>query len=124
MLLKQDRRIHSTAYAEESPAEPPAFCMALRKYLRDSWVAGIDQYEFERIVTVSFEPKLVLLKLVVELFGEGNIILTNEQNVIIQALGFKKMRDRDILRNVVLSFPPPSGKNPFKVTQPELEEDT
>jgi predicted ribosome quality control (RQC) complex YloA/Tae2 family protein len=60
--------------------------------------------------------------MVVELFGEGNIIITNEQNIIIQALEFKKMRDRDILRNVVLAYPPPSGKNPFKVTQPELQE--
>jgi len=32
------------------------------------------------------------------------------------------MRDRDILHNVVLELPPSSGKNPFKVTQTELEE--
>ena len=32
------------------------------------------------------------------------------------------MRDRNILRNEVLVVPPPSGKNPFKVTQPELQE--
>ena len=68
--------------------------MSLRKYLRNAWVTGIDQYEFERIVTVSFGTKTGILKLVVELFGEGNIILTNEQNVIIHALAYKKMRDR------------------------------
>ena len=63
-----------------------------------------------------------MLKLVVELFGDGNLIITNEQNIIIQALAFKKMRDRDIMHNVVLELPPASGKNPFKVTQPELQE--
>ena len=122
LVIEAGRRIHATSYAEENPAEPPAFCMALRKYLRGAWVAGIDQYEFERIVTVSFRTKTGLLKLVVELFGEGNIILTNEQNVIIHALAFKKMRDRDILHNVILELPPSSSKNPFKVTQSELEE--
>jgi predicted ribosome quality control (RQC) complex YloA/Tae2 family protein len=122
LVMEAGRRLHTTDYAEENPAEPPAFCMTLRKYLRDAWVAGIDQYEFERIVTVSFRTKTGLLKLVVELFGEGNIILTNEQNVIIHALTFKKMRDRDILHNVVLELPPSSSKNPFKVTQSELEE--
>ena len=122
LVMEAGRRLHVTSYAEENPAEPPAFCMALRKYLRNAWVAGIDQYEFERIVTVSFRTKTGLLKLVVELFGEGNIILTNEQNVIIHALAYKKMRDRDILHNVVLQLPPASGKNPFKVTQIELEE--
>jgi len=122
LVVEAGRRLHSTAYAEESPAEPPPFCMLLRKYLRDSWLREIKQYEFERIVTVTFDTKTGLLKLVVELFGEGNMILTNEQNLIIQAYAFKKMRDRDIIRNVVLEYPPPSGKNPFKVTQIELEE--
>jgi predicted ribosome quality control (RQC) complex YloA/Tae2 family protein len=122
LVVEAGRRIHTTSYAEENPAEPPAFCMTLRKYLRDSWLRGIDQEEFERIITVYFDTKTGLLKLVVELFGDGNIILTNEKDVIIHALEFKKMRDRDILRNVVLQLPPSSGKNPFKVTRPELEE--
>jgi predicted ribosome quality control (RQC) complex YloA/Tae2 family protein len=122
LIIEAGRRIHLTSYAEENPAEPPAFCMTLRKYLRDSWLRGIEQAEFERIVTVYFDTKTGVLKLVVELFGNGNIILTNEKDVIIQALEFKKMRDRDILHNVVLQLPPTSGKNPFKVTQTELEE--
>ncbi len=122
LVVEAGRRLHSTVYAQESPAAPPAFCMSLRKYLRGAWVVGIDQFEFERIVTVSFKTKEGLLKLVVELFGEGNIILTNEKNMILQALFFKRMRDRNILRNEVLVFPPPSGKNPFKVALPELEE--
>ena len=122
LVIEAGRRLHATAYAEESPAEPPPFCMTLRKLVRDSWLRNIEQYEFERIVIVTFETKTGLLKMVVELFGEGNIIVTNEQNIIIHALEYKKMRDRDILRNLALVYPPPSGKNPFKVTQPELEE--
>ena len=122
LVTEAGRRIHLTVYAQENPNVPPAFCMALRKYLRGAWVSGIEQYEFERIVTLSFKTKEGLLKLVVELFGEGNIILTNEKNMILQALFFKRMRDRNILRNEVLAFPPPSGKNPFKVSLSELEE--
>ncbi|HLN88497.1 MAG TPA: ribosome rescue protein RqcH [Candidatus Binatia bacterium] len=122
LVIEAGRRIHNTSYTEENPAEPPAFCMALRKYLRNAWLAGIDQYEFERIVTITFRTKTGLLKLVVELFGEGNIILTNGQNLIIHALAYKKMRDRDILHNVVLKLPPSCSINPFKVTLGELEE--
>ena len=121
LIIEAGRRLHLTSYAEENPAEPPAFCMTMRKYLRDSWLRGIEQTEFERIVTVFFETKTGLLQLVVEFFGDGNIILTNEKNVIIQALEFKKMRDRDILRNVTLTLPPAMGKNPFKITQLELQ---
>jgi len=122
LVMEAGRRIHTTVYADESPLNPPAFCMAMRKYLRGAWVAGIEQVEFERIVTVSFRTKTGLLRLVLELFGDGNIILTNEQGTIIQALIFKRMRDRNILRNEVLVFPPSSGKNPCKVTQTELAE--
>jgi predicted ribosome quality control (RQC) complex YloA/Tae2 family protein len=122
LVIEAGRRLHTSAYADESPNEPPPFCKLLRKYLRDSWLRNIEQYEFERIVTLSFETKTGLLRLVVELFGEGNIILTNEQNTIVQALAFKKMRDRDIIRGVSLEYPPPSGKNPFQVTKPELVE--
>ena len=122
LVTEAGRRIHLTVYAQENPNVPPAFCMALRKYLRGAWVSGIEQYEFERIVTLSFKTKEGLLKLVVELFGEGNIILTNEKNMILQALFFKRMRDRNILRNEILAFPPPSGENPFKVSLSGLEE--
>jgi len=122
LVVEAGRRLHSTVYAPESPAVPPEFCMSLRKYLRGARLAGIEQYEFERIVTISFKTKDGSLKLIAELFGEGNIILTNEKNQILQALFFKRMRDRNILRNETLVFPPPSGKNPFKVPLSELQE--
>jgi predicted ribosome quality control (RQC) complex YloA/Tae2 family protein len=122
LIVEAGRRMHCTVYAPESPAAPPEFCMSLRRQLRGAWLIGIDQYEFERIVTVTFKTKEGHYRLVVELFGEGNIILTNEKNVILQALFIKRMRDRNILRNEALVFPPPSGKNPFKIALQELRE--
>ena len=121
LVIEAGRRLHSTAYAEESPLTPPPFCMMLRQYLRGAWLIGIQQYEFERIIIVSFRTKTGLLKLTVELFGDGNLILTNESNVIIQALVFKRMRDRNILHGEVFQFPPSMGKNPFKTSKDELE---
>lgn len=121
-VLEAGRRLHLTAYAEESPTEPPPFCMMLRQYLRDAWLVNIEQYEFERIVVISFNTKTGTLRLTIELFGDGNIILTNPSNVIIQALFFKRMRDRNILHGEPFQFPPSSGKNPFKTSQEELQE--
>ncbi|MCL1977332.1 MAG: NFACT family protein [Candidatus Bathyarchaeota archaeon] len=121
LVVEAGRRIHSTVYAEESPAEPPAFCMMLRQCLRDSWFDSIEQYEFERIVVLGFRTKTGLLRLAVELFGDGNLILINPDGVIIQALFFKKMRDRNILRGEKFQFPPSTGKNPLKVTESDLQ---
>jgi predicted ribosome quality control (RQC) complex YloA/Tae2 family protein len=121
LVMEAGRRLHLTAYALENPHVPPAFCMALRKHLRGAWITNVDQYEFERIVTVYVKTKTGMQRVILELFGEGNIILTGEGGEILQALVFKRMRDRNILRNEVFQFPPPSGKNPFKVTREELE---
>jgi predicted ribosome quality control (RQC) complex YloA/Tae2 family protein len=122
LVVESGRRIHSTVYAEESPAEPPAFCMMLRHYLRDSWFDSIEQYEFERIVVLGFRTKTGLLRLAVELFGEGNLIMINPDGIIIQALFFKKMRDRNILRGEKFQFPPPTGKNPLTLSKSDLHD--
>jgi predicted ribosome quality control (RQC) complex YloA/Tae2 family protein len=81
----------------------------------------VEQPEFERVVTLSFETKTAKPRLVLELFGEGNIILTSEKDEILQALVFKRMRDRNILRGEFYVLPPSSGRNPFEVKNDELE---
>jgi predicted ribosome quality control (RQC) complex YloA/Tae2 family protein len=122
LVMEAGRRLHLTSYVSEKPQVPPAFCMALRKYLRGTWVTDVQQQEFERIVTVRFKTKTGSLGLILELFGDGNVILTGEKGEILQALFFKRMRDRNILRGEPFQFPPSSGKNPFKVTREELAE--
>jgi predicted ribosome quality control (RQC) complex YloA/Tae2 family protein len=121
LVVEAGRRIHSTVYAEESPVEPPAFCMMLRHYLRDSWFDSVEQYEFERVVVLGFRTKTGVLRLVVELFGEGNFVLVNPEGVIIQALFFKRMRDRHILRGEKFLFPPALGFNPLKLSLSALQ---
>jgi predicted ribosome quality control (RQC) complex YloA/Tae2 family protein len=120
LVLEAGRRLHLTSYAVEKPKGPPAFCMALRKYLRNGWLTGVEQYEFERVVVFTFETKAGVMQLFLELFGDGNIILVGENDKILQALSYKRMRDRNIIRGEVFHFPPPSGKNPLKVSKEEL----
>jgi predicted ribosome quality control (RQC) complex YloA/Tae2 family protein len=123
LVLESARRLHLTSYMVEKPLVPPAFCMALRKYLRNGWLTDIEQYEFERVVVFSFKTKAGELRLVLELFGEGNIILVDEKGEILHALAYKRMRDRNILRGEAFVFAPPSGKNPFKVSEEEFREE-
>jgi predicted ribosome quality control (RQC) complex YloA/Tae2 family protein len=122
LVLEAGTRLHLTSYELEKPSTPPAFCMALRKYLRDAWLMGVEQYEFERVVTFMFKTREGAVQLVLELFGDGNFILINEKGIILQALSYKRMRDRNVLRGEVFAFAPQSGKNPFKVSKEELQE--
>jgi len=120
LLLEAGRRLHLTSYAVEKPQFPSAFCMALRKYLRNSWLVDVEQYEFERVVVFHFKTKSGKLRLILELFGEGNIILVGENGEILHALVYKRMRDRSIAHSETFLFAPSSGRNPFKVCIEEL----
>jgi len=123
LVLESARRLHLSAYIVEKPLVPPAFCMALRKYLRNGWLTNIEQLEFERIVIFTFKTKAGELRLVLELFGDGNIILVSEKGEILHALTYKRMRDRNILRGEAFVFAPSSGRNPFKVGKEELRKE-
>jgi len=120
LILEAGKRLHLTSYSVEKPKVPPSLCMALRKYLRNGWLTGVEQYAFERVVVFTFKIKTGMMQLFLELFGDGNIILVGEDDKILQALSYKRMRDRNILHGEVFRFAPPSGKNPLKVSKEEL----
>ncbi|NWG11772.1 fibronectin-binding domain-containing protein [Candidatus Bathyarchaeota archaeon] len=122
LVMEAGKRLHLTAYTVEKPAVPPAFCMALRKYLRNGYLTNIEQPEFERIVVFLFKTKMGILRLILELFGDGNFILVSEKCEILQALIYKRMRDRNILREEKFVFAPSSGKNPYNVSGAELQD--
>ena len=122
LILDAGGRLHLTSYTLKKPLIPPAFCMGLRKHLRNARFSQIEQNEFDRVVILTFQTRVYALKLVLELFGEGNIILVSEEGMILQALVYKRMRDRNIIRGEVFKFAPPSGKNPLKINKQEFSE--
>lgn len=120
LVLEAGRRLNLTSYSREKPMVPPSFCMALRKYLRNCWLTGVEQYKFERVVVFTFDTRTGLMRLYLELFGGGNITLVNEEGEILHALSYRRMRDRNILRGEVFRFPPPVGQNPLEVGEKEF----
>lgn len=120
LLIEAGKRLHLTSYLLKKPQRPPNFCKILRKYLRNGTIADVSQHEFERIVNIKIQTKKEEFKLILELFGNGNLILTEAQETIRQALTFKRMRDRNILRGERFQQPPSSGKNPLHIQLQDL----
>ncbi|MBT8172231.1 NFACT family protein, partial [Candidatus Bathyarchaeota archaeon] len=112
LLIEARKRFHLTTYVHNTPQNPSGFCMSLRKYLNNGVIKAIRQYEFERIVIVDISTRKGDFRLVSELFGGGNIILVNPEGMILQAMTYKRMRDRNILRGELFQHPPPRGINP------------
>ncbi|MFQ6094918.1 MAG: ribosome rescue protein RqcH [Candidatus Bathyarchaeia archaeon] len=122
LLVEAGKRIHLTSYDFEKPQRPPSFCMALRKYLRNGRITGIRQHEFDRIVIIDVTRGAEEYQLISEFFGDGNIILTGPDREILQALKYRRMRDRKILPREKFVHPPPSGLNPAKLKSEDLQQ--
>ncbi len=122
LLIEAGKRIHLTSYIQKKPKKPPDFCMSLRKHLRNGRITGIEQNKFERVVTIKVTSREGEFRLTIELFGGGNIILVSPQNRILQALYYRRMRDRKVLRGEVYQHAPPSGRNPLSLARQEFDE--
>lgn len=122
LLVEPGKRLHLTSYQIEKPQKPPSFCMALRKHLRNSVITEISQHKFERIFSLKARTREGEYCLLIELFGDGNAILVDPQGTIKQALRFKRMRDREILRGKPFRHAPSSGKSPLNVSSTDLSE--
>ncbi|UCD73226.1 MAG: NFACT family protein [Candidatus Bathyarchaeota archaeon] len=113
LLVEPGRRLHLSSFYVEKPGSPPQFCRNLRKYLRNSTLTSIKQIHFERIIELTFDCKRTEYKLMIELFGKGNIILVDPTNKILHAMNFRRMKDRNIVRGESFALPPPIGTNPW-----------
>lgn len=85
-------RINLTTHSRVNPLVAPNFCMLLRKHLMGGRIANINMQGLERIVNIDIETinefnEIETKTLIVELMGRhSNIILTNKNNIIIDAM--------------------------------------
>lgn len=86
-------RLHLTTEKYDNPAEPPMFCMLLRKHLEGGIITSITQHGYDRIIVLKVANKDELgdtteKTLIVEIMGRhSNIILVDEKtNTIIDSI--------------------------------------
>lgn len=94
-------RIFLSKYKRENPTKPPGFCMELRKHL--GRVDSIKQRGFDRILEIKSGDN----KLICEIFGKGNYILTKEDKTI-GALREEEWADRTIRVGEDYTYPSPA----------------
>ncbi len=89
----------------EVPDIPSQFAVNLRKHISNAKIVGVDQKEFDRIVVIELQ-KEKQFQLVIELFGEGNVILVSEGRVV-NSIVSRKYRHREVRPGAEYSFPLP-----------------
>ena len=112
-------RLHLTASNPENPAEPPMFCMLLRKHLMGARLAEVTQPPMERCATFTFDcidemGDAVQKKLVAELMGRTcNLYLLGADDRIIDCLrrvGLDETAKRPALPGMYYQMPDKIGK--------------
>lgn len=109
-------KVFLTDSKPESPAEPPSFCMFLRKHLMGKTVRTVNQYLFDRILEIRFLDFI----LVIELIPPGNLILCDVDFTIIMPLEIQKWKDR-VIKPKTMYQHPPLQRDPFDLSLQELQ---
>ncbi len=112
-------KFHITNIAKNNPANPPLFCMVLRKHLQSGKIIKLEQINFDRILNIYIESlnemgDYSVKKLVLEIMGRhSNIILVDENNIILDSakhISHDKSSVREVLPGKEYSLPPEQNK--------------
>lgn len=125
-------RFHVTQASYENPAQPPMFCMLLRKHLAGGRIAAIEQPPAERSVELTLDCTDEMgtpcqKRLILELMGRNsNLILTDGENRILDCMrrvDFEMSEQRQVLPGLFYHRPPrQEGKlTPQELAKPALE---
>ena len=124
-------RLHLTAANPENPAEPPMFCMLLRKHLLGARLIGMEQIPMERCAMFAFDcidemGDHVQKTLVAELMGRTwNLYLLAPDGRIIDCLrrvGLDESAKRAALPGLIYQRPDPIAKrNPKELGAEDYE---
>ena len=124
-------RIHLTRATPENPAQPPMFCMLLRKHLAGGRIAELCQPPAERSVNISVDCTDEMgtpcrKQLILEMMGRNsNLILTDGEGRIIDCLrrvDLEMSEVRQVLPGLFYREPPSRDKlTPFGTDADTLE---
>ncbi|MEF8790461.1 MAG: ribosome rescue protein RqcH [Haloarculaceae archaeon] len=89
----------------DAPGRPPNFAMMLRNRLSGADFAGVEQFEFDRILTFRFERDDANTLVVVELFGDGNVAVLNEDREVVSSLDTVRLKSRTVAPGAQYGYP-------------------
>jgi len=92
-------------HVADAPGRPPNFAMMLRNRLSGADFAGVEQYEFDRILSFEFERDDENTTVVAELFGQGNVAVLDETGEVVRSLETVRLKSRTVAPGSQYGFP-------------------
>lgn len=105
LVLQDMRWLYVAPEKPEMPDMPSQFAVNLRKYLTNCRISAVYQQEFDRIVVLEMEKGPNQYKVIIELFGDGNLVLVSEGKIL-NSVRSRKWRHREVRPGLEYLFPP------------------
>jgi predicted ribosome quality control (RQC) complex YloA/Tae2 family protein len=86
LLIESGIRIHTTDFIKNKKDLPSGFSMKLRKHLRTKKLTSIKQLGMDRVIDIQFGRDEFASHLLIELYAQGNVILTDHEYTILSLL--------------------------------------
>ncbi len=121
-------RVNFCTKTPENPAQPPMFCMLLRKRIGGGKLVAVRQMDCDRVLFLDFEcvnelGDTVMITVACEIMGMySNIIVINSDGVIIDSLkrvDLTMSSRRLVLPNIKYELPEPQDKLNILTSKPE-----
>ena len=119
LVIVRGKRLYMSRRDRPMPNNPSPFAMILRKHLGNSRLVEVEQIGFDRVVLLTFEHGGGQYNLVIELFRDGNVLLLDDNDVIIQPLTHAKYASRALKRGEPYT-PPPETLDPRELDKSGL----
>ena len=121
LVLVRGKRVYTSKRDRPMPQYPAPFAMVLRKVLTNARLKAIEQIGFDRVLRFVFENSHGKFHLYVEVFRDGNIILADGNDIIIQPLTHATYADRTLKKGIEYT-PPPAARDPYQLEFNEFKE--
>jgi predicted ribosome quality control (RQC) complex YloA/Tae2 family protein len=89
----------------DAPGRPPNVAKMLRNRLSGADFAGVEQYEFDRILQFHFERGDENTTIVAELFGDGNVVVLDGAGEVVDCLATVRLKSRTVAPGAPYEFP-------------------
>ncbi|KAK2990178.1 hypothetical protein RJ640_014630 [Escallonia rubra] len=86
LLMESGVRLHTTAYLRDKSNTPSGFTLKLRKHIRTRRLEDVRQLGYDRIILFQFGLGANAHYVILELYAQGNIILTDPEFMVLTLL--------------------------------------
>ncbi|KAK9139129.1 hypothetical protein Scep_008810 [Stephania cephalantha] len=122
LLMESGVRLHTTAYARDKSSTPSGFTLKLRKHIRTRRLEDVRQLGYDRIILFQFGLGANAHYIILELYAQGNILLTDSELTVMTLLRSHRDDDKGLAIMSRHRYPVETCRQFVRTTHSKLQE--